>query len=178
MKYKSAIDYKNYEISSLFDFDKVEKDEFFSDKNIENALGLYYFAKFNRILMKYCNSKNKNTNNKYIQEIIKSNKIDDMKKIIKKFFYFHFRDLINNENYIKYMINMEKIAIKAENYMDFNYDITEYFTLPTLELIKAGDYLISKYPEWKWYNDEKNLDNDKIQKDKAYLKATFNCLKE
>ena len=175
MKYKSAIDYKNYEISSLFDFDKVEKDEFFSDKNIEKALGLYYFAKFNRILMKYCNNENKNVNNKYIQDIIKNNKIGDMKNIIKKFFYFHFRDLNNNDNYIKYMINMEKITIKTENYLDFNYDIIEYFSLSTLELIKAGDYLISKYPEWKWQNDEKNLVNDKIPKDKAYLKATFYC---
>ena len=127
MKYKNSIDYKNYEVSSLLDFDKVEKDEFFSDKNIEYALGLYYFAKFNRILMKYCNKENKNSNNKYIQDIIKNNKISDMKDIIKKFLYLHFHDFNNNENYIKYMINMEKITIKTKNYIDsqnnkINYD--------------------------------------------------------
>jgi ubiquitin-like-conjugating enzyme ATG3 len=65
--------------------------------------------------------------------------------------------------------------IKPNNKINYDY-INEYFSLSTLELIEAGDYLISKYPEWKWCKDEKDLVKDnKIPKDKVYLKATFNC---
>ena len=55
MKYKNAIDDKKYEISSIYGFDIFEKVDYFSDEKIEKALGLYYMAKYNRILMKYCN---------------------------------------------------------------------------------------------------------------------------
>ena len=72
-KYKNTFDDKNNEILSLYNFDKVENNDYFSDDKIKEVLGLYYFAKFSRILMKYCN-KNINKNSKYVINIIDENK--------------------------------------------------------------------------------------------------------
>ena len=72
-KYKNTFDDKNNEILSLYNFDKVENNDYFSDDKIKKVLGLYYFAKFSRILMKYCN-KNINKNSKYVINIIDENK--------------------------------------------------------------------------------------------------------
>ena len=116
IRYKNAIDDKNYEISSYYEFNKREKDNYFSDKIIENALGLYYFAKFNRILMKYCNNEMKSKNDKYIKNIIENNKIDGMKEIIKKYLDIHYHNKNNIQNYEKYISNMEKIAEGTKEY--------------------------------------------------------------
>ena len=98
MKYKNAIDNKKYEISSLYGFDIFEKVDYFSDEKIEKALGLYYMAKYNRILMKYCNKESK-TKNKFIEKMFINNRMDDMNKIIENFFGAHFHDEINSQNY-------------------------------------------------------------------------------
>ena len=116
IRYKNAIDDKDYHISSYYEFDKVEKDDYFSDKMIENALGLYYFAKFNRILMKYCNKEMKSKKDKYIKNIIENNKIDEMKEIVKKYLDIHFHDKNNTINYDKYISNQEKITEGTKDY--------------------------------------------------------------
>ena len=166
MKYKSAVDNKNYEIISEYEFDKVENDDFYSSKAIEKALGLYYFAKYNRILMKYCNNENKNKNNKYIKDIIENYKVDEIKNKIQKFFDLHYGDN-NSDNYKKYILNSNKII------SDSKQNIYGEAIITSEEFIKVGDYLISKYKKWKWYDDINNLFNEKLPKNKQYLKASF-----
>ena len=116
IRYKNAIDDNIYDISSYYGFDKVEKDDYFSDKSIENALGLYYFAKVNRILMKFCNKEMKSKKDKYIKNIIENNKIDEIKEVIKKYLDIHFHDKNNTTTYIKYISNLEKIAEGTKEY--------------------------------------------------------------
>ena len=55
-------------------------------------------AKYNRILMKYCNKESK-TKNKFIEKMFINNRMDDMNKIIENFFGAHFHDEINSQNY-------------------------------------------------------------------------------
>ena len=45
------------------------------------------------------------------------------------------------------------------------------------EFIKAGDYLISKCPFWKWCSVKESFYNKKLPKNKQYLKATVPCYK-
>ena len=120
MKYKNAIDDKNYEISSLYGFDKVDKNDYFSDEKIEKALGLYFLGKFSRILMKYFNNEFKNKNNIYIQDIIEGNKTEEIKDLVQKFFEQNFKDNINNENYIKYIKNLSNITNNTKEYIEEN----------------------------------------------------------
>ena len=122
MKYRNAIDNKIYEISALYGFDKVDKDDYFIDEKIEKALGLYYLGKFSRILMKYCNDEFKNKNNKYIHDIIEKNKVQDIKDLVEKFLEKHFKDKNNNENYIKYIDNLSNIVDIAKEYIKENFN--------------------------------------------------------
>ena len=58
---------ESVEIEYSFKKEMVEKPNYFSDSKIETALGLFYFAKFNRRFMKICNKENKknDNNNRY-----------------------------------------------------------------------------------------------------------------
>ena len=173
MKYKNAIDNKKYEISSIYGFDIFEKVDYFSDEKIEKALGLYYMAKYNRILMKYCNKESK-SKNKFIEKIIIKNRMEEMNKTIEKFFESHFHDETNSQNYNKYVNNMKKIRENSNRYIKDNiHKIKSKEKLSINEFIKAGNYLISKFPEWKWCPLKENINDNEISNNKGYLKAIF-----
>ena len=62
LNYENILENKKESLDLEYSFKKdlIEKDNYFSDSKIETALGLFYFAKFNRRFMKICNNENKN----------------------------------------------------------------------------------------------------------------------
>ena len=103
-----------------FNKENVDKPNYFSDSKIETALGLFYFAKFNRRFMKICNNENKNK--KYNKEYIKRKKFITEKENIKKFVEEHSigekSDNLNKKTVKEYLEKMEsnvKRAIKFCN---------------------------------------------------------------
>jgi uncharacterized protein YegL len=117
LKYTDAINNKTCNINSIYSFDK-KNENYFSDKKIENALSLYYFSKFNRRLMKYCNDENKNkSKNEELLNDIKDSKIDNIKENVEKFLNEHFDKNENKENYEKYINNMNEIIDKTKKFV-------------------------------------------------------------
>jgi len=103
-----------------FNKENIDKPNYFSDSKIETALGLFYFAKFNRRFMKICNNENKNK--KYNKEYIKRKKFITEKENIKKFVEEHSigekNDNLNKKTVKEYLEKMEnnvKRAIKFCN---------------------------------------------------------------
>ena len=62
LNYENILKNKKERLDLEYSFKKdlIEKDNYFSDSKIETALGLFYFAKFNRRFMKIYNNENKN----------------------------------------------------------------------------------------------------------------------
>ena len=117
IKYKNEMNDKKESVDIEYSFKKelIEKPDYFSDMKIETALGLFYFAKFNRRFMKICNKENKNK--KYDENYIKRKEFINEKEDIKKFMEVHLLGEKNdklNENLVKeYLENMEKNTLKA-----------------------------------------------------------------
>ena len=109
---------ESVEIEYSFKKEMVEKPNYFSDSKIETALGLFYFAKFNRRFMKICNKENKKK--KYDKEYIKRKEFMDEKESIKNFVKEHLAgektDKLNEELVKEYLENMEK---NVENAVKF-----------------------------------------------------------
>ena len=109
---------ESVEIEYSFKKEMVEKPNYFSDSKIETALGLFYFAKFNRRFMKICNKENKKK--KYDKEYIKRKEFMDEKESIKNFVKEHLAgektDKLNEELVKEYLENMEK---NVENTIKF-----------------------------------------------------------
>jgi len=105
-----------YNKDLVFNFEKKNED-FFSDQNIEVTLGLYYFAKFNRKIMKICNEeyKNKKTNS---LEFIRDNKFSGIKSDVINFLKNHYNKFTVNKNLDKYLKNMNDICKNAETYAE------------------------------------------------------------
>ena len=101
-----------YNKDIIYNFEKKEKD-FFSDQNIEITLGLYYYAKFNRKVMKICNEECKNKE-KNSYEFIKDNKFNTIKNNIEHFFNNHYIKHNIKENTNKYFTNMNNICKNAK----------------------------------------------------------------
>ena len=117
IKYKNEMNDKKESVDIEYSFKKelIEKPDYFSDNKIETALGLFYFAKFNRRFMKICNKENKKK--KYDKNYIKRKEFVNEKEDIKKFMEVHLlgekSDKLN-ENLVKeYLENMEKNTLKA-----------------------------------------------------------------
>ena len=69
---------------------------------------------------------------------------------------------------------MKKIRENSNRYIKDNIQkIKSKEKLSINELIKAGNYLISKYPEWKWCSLKENCNDNEILNNKGYLKAIF-----
>ena len=117
IKYHNEIEDRNESVEIDYSFKKemVERPNYFSDRKIETALGLFYFAKFNRRFMKICNKENKRK--KYSKEYIKRKEFKDEKEAIKNFVESHLisenTDKLNEELVKEYMENMEKNAENA-----------------------------------------------------------------
>jgi len=117
INYKNEIEDKKESLDIEYSFKKeiIENTNYFSDIKIETALGLFYFAKFNRRFMKICNKENKKK--KYDKEYIKRKEFKDEKESIKKFMATHLSsdktDNLNEELVKEYLDNMEKNAEKA-----------------------------------------------------------------
>jgi hypothetical protein len=123
--------------------------------------------------MKYCNKESK-SKTKFIEKIIIENRMDEMSKTIEKFFESHFHDETNSQNYNKYLINMKKIIENSSRYIKDNiHKILSKEKLSINEFIRAGNYLISKYPEWKWCSFKEDINDNEISIIKDYLKAIF-----
>ena len=109
---------ESVEIEYSFKKEMVEKPNYFSDSKIETALGLFYFAKFNRRFMKICNKENKKK--KYDKEYIKRKEFIDEKEAVKNFVKEHLAgektDKLNEELVKEYLENMEK---NVENAVKF-----------------------------------------------------------
>ena len=103
-----------YNKDLVFDFQKKEED-FFSDQNIEVTLGLYYFAKFNRKIMKICNEEYKNKKMNSLEFIV-DNKFSVIKNDIINFLKNHYDKYTVNDNLNKYLTNMSDICKNAEAY--------------------------------------------------------------
>ena len=103
-----------YNRDIVFNFERTEED-FFSDQNIEISLGLYYFTKFNRKIMKICNeecaSKEKNS-----LEFISDKKFDGIKKDVALLLNNHYNKYNVNENLNKYLTNMNNICKNAKSF--------------------------------------------------------------
>ena len=92
LNYENILENKKESLDLEYSFKKdlIEKDNYFSDSKIETALGLFYFAKFNRRFMKICNNENKNK--KYDFNYIKNEeKFKEEKEKIKKFLEIHIK---------------------------------------------------------------------------------------
>ena len=117
INYKNEIEDKKESLDIEYSFKKeiIEKPNYFSDTKIETALGLFYFAKFNRRFMKICNKENKKK--KYDKEYIKRKEFKDEKESIKNFVKTHLSsdksDNLNEELVKEYLYNMEKNAGNA-----------------------------------------------------------------
>ena len=117
IKYHNEIEDRNESVEIDYSFKKemVERPNYFSDRKIETALGLFYFAKFNRRFMKICNKENKRK--KYSKEYIKRKEFNDEKEAIKNFVESHLisdnTDKLNEEFVKEYLENMEKNAENA-----------------------------------------------------------------
>ena len=98
----------------VFNFEK-KKEDFFSDQNIEVTLGLYYFSKFNRIIMKKCNEEYKNKKKNSL-EFILDDKFNGIKNDIINFLMNHYNKYTVNDNLNKYLTNMDNICKNAEAY--------------------------------------------------------------
>ena len=122
IKYKNEINDKKESVDIEYSFKKeiIENNNYFSDIKIETALGLFYFAKFNRRFMKICNNENKKK--KYDKEYIKRKEFKDEKESIKQFVLTHLSsdktDNFNEELVNEYLDNMEKNAEKAIKYCE------------------------------------------------------------
>ena len=103
-----------YNKDLVFDFQKKEED-FFSDQNIEVTLGMYYFAKFNRKIMKICNEEYKNKKMNLLEFIV-DNKFSTIKNDIINFLKNHYNKYTVNNNLKKYLTNMGDICKNAEAY--------------------------------------------------------------
>ena len=103
-----------YNKDLVFDFQKKEED-FFSDQNIEVTLGMYYFAKFNRKIMKICNEEYKNKKMNLLEFIV-DNKFNTIKNDIINFLKNHYNKYTVNNNLKKYLTNMGDICKNAEAY--------------------------------------------------------------
>ena len=101
-----------YNKDLVFDFQKKEED-FFSDQNIEVTLGMYYFAKFNRKIMKICNEEYKNEKMNSLEFIV-DNKFNTIKNDIINFLKNHYNKYTVNNNLKKYLTNMGDICKNAE----------------------------------------------------------------
>ena len=101
-----------YNKDLVFDFQKKEED-FFSDQNIEVTLGMYYFAKFNRKIMKICNEEYKNKKMNLLEFIV-DNKFSTIKNDIINFLKNHYNKYTVNNNLKKYLTNMGDICKNAE----------------------------------------------------------------
>ena len=122
INYKNEIEDKKESLDIEYSFKKeiIENTNYFSDIKIETALGLFYFAKFNRRFMKICNKENKKK--KYDKEYIKRKEFKDEKESIKKFMATHLSsdktDNLNEELVKEYLDNMEKNAENAIKFYD------------------------------------------------------------
>lgn len=103
-----------YNKDLIFSFQKKEED-FFSDQNIEVTLGMYYFAKFNRKIMKICNEEYKNENKNSL-EFIRDNKFGIIKNDVINFLKNHYNKFTVNDNMDKYLTNMNDICKNAKAY--------------------------------------------------------------
>ena len=103
-----------YNKDLVFDFQKKEED-FFSDQNIEVTLGMYYFAKFNRKIMKICNEEYKNKKMNLLEFIV-DDKFSEIKNDIINFLKNHYNKYTVNNNLKKYLTNMGDICKNAEAY--------------------------------------------------------------
>lgn len=103
-----------YNKDLVFSFQKKEED-FFSDQNIEVTLGMYYFAKFNRKIMKICNEEYKNKIKNSL-DFITDDKFSAIKNDIMNFLKNHYNKYTVNNNLGKYLTNMGDICKNAETY--------------------------------------------------------------
>lgn len=103
-----------YNRDIVFNFERTEED-FFSDQNIEISLGLYYFTKFNRKIMKICNEECANKEKNSL-EFISDKKFDGIKKDIAAFLNNHYNKYNVNENLNKYLTNMNNICKNAKSF--------------------------------------------------------------
>ena len=133
----------------VYNFEKNEND-FFSDENIEVTLGMYYFAKFNRKIMKICNEEYENQQKNSVDFILDNN-FNKIKNDIINFLKEHYDKYRVNKNLKKYLENINDICKNAE------------------------DYAKEKSNELK--NDEIELDEDK-EKDKKEKKKKDKGLKK
>ena len=96
----------------VFNFERKEED-CFSDENIEVTLGLYYYAKFNRKVMKIYNEEYKDEKKNDVDFIV-DQKFSGIKNDIIKFLRDHFNKFNVNDNLNKYLTNMDNICKEAE----------------------------------------------------------------
>ena len=117
INYQNEMNDKKESIDIEYAFKKelVEKPDYFSDTKIETALGLFYFAKFNRRFMKICNKENKKK--KYDKNYIKGKEFINEKEAIKNFVKVHLLsekdDKLNENLVIEYLDNMERNSKEA-----------------------------------------------------------------
>ena len=110
---KNKIKY-NRDIVYNFNFEKKQQD-FFSDENIEVSLGLYYFTKFNRKIMKICNEEYEKKEKNSVDFIL-NDKFNGIKQDIIIMLREHYNKYKVNDNLNKYLTNMDDICKKAEAY--------------------------------------------------------------
>ena len=117
INYKNELENRKENICVEYSFKKeiLEKENYFSDSKIENALSMYYYAKYNRRYMKICNEENKKK--KYDKNYILSEEFKAEKERIKEFMKEHINgeksDNLNDDLIKEYIEKMDNNVGKA-----------------------------------------------------------------
>ena len=110
----------NINVEYSFKRENTEKDNYFSDSKIETALGLFYFAKYNRRFMKICNMENKKKkyDEKYIRRKEFKTEMNHLEQFVKKHCIKDKNegDNLNKDIISEYLEKMEKNVDKAIQY--------------------------------------------------------------
>ena len=141
---------KKYYKDLVYNFEK-KTDDFFSDENIEVTLGMYYFTKLNRKIMKICNEEY-DIEQKNNLDFMLDKRFNILKNDVTNFFKSHYDKYSINKNMDKYLKNMDEICKNATDYAKEKKDESKN---NDIELDEDKEKEKEKEKEKKVYNKSK-----------------------
>ena len=143
---------KKYYKDLVYNFEK-KTDDFFSDENIEVTLGMYYFTKLNRKIMKICNEEY-DIEQKNNLDFMLDKRFNILKNDVTNFLKSHYDKYSINKNMDKYLKNMDEICKNATNYAKEKKDESKN---NDIELDEDKEKEKQKEKENKVYNKSKKI---------------------
>jgi uncharacterized protein YegL len=129
--YKDIIDnYKDKQQQYLVHFKEEQNKQYFSNKNIKKAIGLYYYASFLRKIMKVYHRYNNEQTGHYLnmcgntketidKQYFASSEFKEMKLRVNTFFKEMMKDVLDDKEKEKYLKQFDNIT--SENILSNNY---------------------------------------------------------